>query len=270
MTKPLLRFGIHNFLNAGPLLLPLKEQGVNMGFQMITDSPACLADRLSSGELDLAMIPSVEYFKLADRYRIISNVCIASRGEVQTVLLLAKKPISKISSIAADIRSRTSVALLKILFQFNSGLSIHPFPPDPEAMLADHSAALIIGDPAFKLDTLNTDIAVYDLSEEWFRQTGKTFVHAVVAVREKISLDQVQIKFIQEAKVEGCGRIKEIVRAYKNLSKVNANILEHYLENKIRYDLNDEAIDGLIHFSNLCYQHGIISKKISIQFFKDY
>ena len=67
MTKPLLRFGIHNFLNASPLLLPLKEQGVNMGFQVIIDSPAVLADRLKSSDLDLAMIPSVEYFKQGHR-----------------------------------------------------------------------------------------------------------------------------------------------------------------------------------------------------------
>ena len=116
MTQPLLRFGIHNFLNAGPLLLPLEEQGANMGFQVITDSPTALADRLKSSDLDLAVIPSVEYFKLAESYRLVSDVCIASRGEVGTVLFLTKKPINEIRSIAADNRSRTSVALLKILF----------------------------------------------------------------------------------------------------------------------------------------------------------
>ena len=266
MVQPLLRLGIHDFLNASPLLLPLKEQGADMGFQIITDSPAALADRLRSADLDLAMIPSVEYFKSADSYRLISDLCIASRGRVQTVLLLAKKPISEISSIAADVRSRTSVALLKILFPFNSDLSIHPFPPDPESMLADHSAALIIGDLAFTLGDLGPNLTVYDLSEEWFRQTGKTFVHAVVAVREKVSLDQAQKNFIQKTKVEGCGRIKEIVRVYKGLSEIDINVLEDYLEKKITYDMDEAAIDGLTHFGNLCYQHGVISKKISIQF----
>ena len=128
------------------------------------------------------MIPSVEYFKSADRYRLVPGVCIASQGEVGTVLFLTKKPIHEIRSIAADNRSRTSVALLKILFSFRSDLSIHPFPPDLDLMLVDHSAALIIGDSAFKLRNLDSSITVYDLSEEWFRQTGKTFVHAVVAL----------------------------------------------------------------------------------------
>ena len=183
-----------------------------------------------------------------------------------TVLFLTKKPINKISSIAADNRSRTSVALLKILFSFNSDLSIRSFPPDLESMLVDHSAALIIGDAAFKLSELDPSITVYDLSEEWFRQTGKTFVHAVVAVRKNIFLSQSQKKFIQQAKIEGCGRVKEVVRAYRGLPDIEAKVLENYLEKKIRYDLNDAAIDGLTHFNNLCYQRGIISKKYSIEF----
>ena len=93
MVQPLLRFGIHNFLNAAPLLLPLKEEGSNMGFQVFTDSPASLADRLKSSDLDLAMIPSVEYFKSANTYRLVPDLCIASRGKVETVLFLTKKPI---------------------------------------------------------------------------------------------------------------------------------------------------------------------------------
>jgi chorismate dehydratase len=266
MPQSLLKFGIHDFLNASPLLFPLKERGHDMGFQIITDSPAVLADRLKLGNLDLAMIPSVEYFKLADRYRLISDACITSRGKVQTVLFLAKKPIREISSIAADIRSRTSVALLRILFSFNSELSIHPYEPNPELMLTDHSAALIIGDSAFKLGNIGSDVTVYDLSEEWFRQTGKTFVHAVLVAQENISLGKAQKNFIKRAKLEGCKRIKEIISGYKNLPKVDVSVLEDYLENKIKYDLDDEAIDGLTHFSNLCYLHGITSKEISIKF----
>jgi len=43
-------------------------------------------------------------------------------------------------------------------------------------------------------------------------------------------------------------------------------VLEDYLENKIKYNLDDEGIDGLNHFINLCYQNGVISKKIFIRF----
>lgn len=265
-TIKLLRFGIHDFLNARPLLVPLQEKADAAGFAIVTDTPSALADRLKSGDLDLAMIPSVEYLKSADSYRLVPNVCIASRGPVGTVLLLAKKPLGEIRSIAADLRSRTSVALLKILFPFSPDIAIHPVPPDPESMLAEHSAALIIGDRALTLGNLDPGITVYDLSEEWFRQTGKTFVHAVVAVRQGIVLDHVRQDFIHKARREGCQRIKEIVRTHSGLAEVDANVLEDYLANKIRYGLDAEEMEGLIHFSKLCHEHGIIPEKISLQF----
>ncbi len=265
MTTPSLRFGIHDFLNARPLLVPLKEKASEAGFQIVTDTPSALADRLKSGDVDLAMIPSVEYFKSADSYRLVPDVCIASRGQVGTVLLLAKKPLAEITSVAVDVRSRTSVALLKILFPFSSDTKIYPVAPDLESMLAEHAAAMIIGDRALTLGDPGPGITVYDLSEEWFRQTGKTFVHAVVAVRQGINLDRARQDFIQQAKQEGRKRIKEIVRAHTELARVDTNVLEDYLENKIRYDLKADEMAGLTHFSHLCHEHGIIPEKISLQ-----
>ena len=267
MAQPLLRFGIHDFLNAGPILLSVKEQGLNQGFQLIIDSPASLADRLKSSDLDLAMIPSIEYFKSADNYRLVRGVCIASRGEVGTVLFLAKKPIDETFSIAVDNRSRTSIALLKVLFSFKSGVSTRPFSPDLESMLVDNSAALIIGDSAFQLSNLDPSITVYDLSKEWFIQTGKTFVHAVIAVRKNISLSKSQKIFLEQTMLDGCAQFKEVLRDYEGLPDVETKVLEDYLENKIKYNLDEAAIDGLEHFSNLCYQQGIILEKRSIEFF---
>ena len=117
------------------------------------------------------------------------------------------------------------------------------------------------------MSNLDLSITVYDLSEEWFRQTGKTFVHAVVAARKNICLSQSQKKFIQQVKAEGCGRVKEVVQDYKGLSSVDIEMLEDYLEKKISYDLDEAATDGLVHFRNLCYEHGMILKKHSIKFF---
>ncbi|MBT4374215.1 MAG: hypothetical protein HOD16_00860, partial [Nitrospina sp.] len=60
--------------------------------------------------------------------------------------------------------------------------------------------------------------------------------------------------------------VKEVVQGYKGLSSVDSEVLEDYLEKKIRYDLDEAAKDGLDHFSSLCYQYGIILKKHSIEF----
>ena len=87
-----------------------------------------------------------------------------------------------------------------------------------------------------------------------------------MCIRDSIYLSQPQKKFIQQIKAEGCGRVKEVVQDYKGLSSVDNEMLEDYLEKKISYDLDEAATDGLVHFRNLCHQHGMILKKHSIEF----
>ena len=251
---------MHDFLNARPLLGLLREQGESAGLDLVTDAPAALAKKLKSGELDLAMIPAVEYLREADTYRLVPDVCIASRGEVGTVLLISKVSVKKIRSLAVDNRSRTSIALLKVLFPFPVTLEVHPSDPDPDTMLKDHDAALIIGDRGLEYKPA-PGLMVYDLSAEWFRQTGKTFVHAVMAVRPEINLDKNILEFIREVKREGLAGIDSVVDAYVKESGADPERCADYLKRKIIYDLGDEEMEGLTHFRDLCHEKGVIPKK---------
>ena len=83
------RVGIYDFLNSKPIINPILHGLVETPFELIIDSPSRLADRFSSGELDIAMIPSVEYARIEEAV-IIPQICIASLGRVDTVLLFSK------------------------------------------------------------------------------------------------------------------------------------------------------------------------------------
>jgi chorismate dehydratase len=54
--------------------------------------------------------------------------------------------------------------------------------PDMEAMLADHDAALMIGDQSMR--ARKEGLLVMDLAEEWFGWTGLPFVFALWTVRD--------------------------------------------------------------------------------------
>ena len=81
----MIRFGLHDFLNAQPLLVPLLRRQKELGLEIVRDVPSVLAEKLKAGTLDLAMIPTIEYLKEAARYRLVPGVCIASRDKVGTV-----------------------------------------------------------------------------------------------------------------------------------------------------------------------------------------
>ncbi|MFQ5673804.1 MAG: menaquinone biosynthetic enzyme MqnA/MqnD family protein [Nitrospinales bacterium] len=260
MSKNLLRFGFHDFLNAQPLLQPLVRLGREAGIEMVLDTPAAVAAKLKSGELDLAMIPSVEYLRHADRYRLLPGLAIASRGVVGTVLLVTRTPLKTIRTLSLDNRSLTSAALLKILFadRLSPTVRFHSRIPDLETMLATDDAALIIGDQAFRARERFPDATVYDLSEEWFRQTGKTFVHAVAAVRPDATLGKETIERIQQ--IEPRETIPEIVKTWAGKTGISTAECADYLSNRIIYRLGEAELEGLAHFRNLCHERGLIEQ----------
>ncbi len=263
-----LKFGFHNFLNAQPLLLPLLEMAESLDCEICIDTPSNLAGKLSAGDLDLAMIPSVEYLRKADSYKILPGAVIASCDKVDTVLFISHKNLKDIQTIALDNRSKTSVALFQILFgdKLDSNVKTFVEDPDPEEALKKYDATLIIGDPAFKAGSQFSDLMVYDLSHEWFMQTGKPFVHAVIAIRPEIELPKGLIDGFQRIKVDGKKRISEIAKFHSTRLGINESIAEDYLTNKIIYDLDEKAIGGLKMFHSLCFEKGLVEGKFPLQF----
>ncbi|OGW20495.1 MAG: hypothetical protein A3K09_00985, partial [Nitrospinae bacterium RIFCSPLOWO2_12_FULL_47_7] len=255
-------------LNALPLLEPLQRKSRQAGYEMAVDVPSLTAEELMSGRLDLAMIPSIEYLKAGDSLSLLPGICIASRGAVWTVLLISKTPLAEVRSLAMDNRSRTSVALLRILFadRFHPEVKYQPAMPDIAEMLNTHDAALIIGDPALSVPDCGRGTSIYDLSQEWFNLTGNTFVHALVAVRPGVSLTPEILEAISSARQEAEGEIAQIAKNHAEKFGVSPSICEDYLRNRIQYDLNEDGLRGLTVFRDLCHDRGLIPKKHNIQF----
>jgi predicted solute-binding protein len=134
-------------------------------------------------------------------------------------------------------------------------------------MLKNHDAALIIGDQAFNVSP-HPELEVYDLSEEWGRQTGKSFVHAVVAVRSEVDLENKTLDFIAGASGEGLDKIDAIVDTYTQTHALDAGLCKDYLENKIIYQLGKEELAGLLHFQDLCCMNGLLTKKTPLKFLR--
>jgi len=268
MTDPPLRIGIHDFLNAQPLLAPLEKKARAGGWEIVTGAPGDIARHLSAGRLDVAMIPSVEYLREADRYHLVPGLSISSHGPVGTVLFVACKPLRQIKTLALDQRSRTSVALLQLMLgnRFVSQVEARPAAPDPEEMLKTHDAALIIGDQALHLKTGRPGRTVFDLSQEWYQRTGKTFVHAVVAVYPRDTVEEAALQLIREIKNPGNAARETIAKTYAREHQLNEAFCVDYLTKKIIYDLGEKELDGLAHFRDLCHETGLIPHKHPIRF----
>jgi len=257
------RVGFHDFLNSRPLLHTFRHGLVETPFELVTDTPSRLADRFHEGELDMALIPSIEYARNPDAV-IAPAVCIASLGRVETVLLFSDMAIEDVESVCVDPRSRASVAMLRILFRERYGKdpTIVTAEEDPALMLRSADAGLVIGDAAFSVD--RDKYVVYDLGELWFRSSGRPFVHAVLCARRGQRWDRA-IAAIAEAKRIGL-RDRELIARQEAKTHQEADVLLDYLTKRIRYDLGEEEKAGLARFLEAAKSMGLV-ERVDLEFY---
>lgn len=219
--------------------------------------PARCADMLANAEADVALVPVIEYQRIPNLV-LIPDVCVGSRKAVRSVVLATKKKdLKNLRRIALDESSRTSVALLKIIFR--EFLAYEPewhiSVPDIERMLSEDDAALIIGDPGMTFPRENLN--VFDLAKLWREYTGSGFVFAMWMLRPESPAAAKRIDF-RAACEEGIERIEEIVEVYQPLLKLSRQDLFEYLTQNISFFLDDEMRSGLELYFELAYKHGLI------------
>ena len=95
-----IRLGAVSFLNARPLVDGLER---STRFAVEFDVPSRCAARLHAGEVDLGLIPSVEYLR-DPSYRDVPGLAIASRGPVASVAIFTKRPMHDVRIIALDTK----------------------------------------------------------------------------------------------------------------------------------------------------------------------
>ncbi len=260
-----IRISLVHYLNAAPLGWAFLHGPFRELFEVIPSSPAVCADQLAKGEVDIGVIPSIEYQRIP-YLQIIPDISISSIGAVRSILLIQRKGAKSIRSVALDTSSRTSVALTKVLLQAN--MHIHPeyfsFPPEPAAMLESCDAALLIGDPALKLMPENYQTT--DLAESWVQWQKKPFVCAIWACRNEARLPADVHSIFLEAKEWGLSRRDEIASLFSKSLDLPAKFLANYLRENINYDLGPEHIEGLERFYELAAQEGLIPERRPLHF----
>ena len=242
-----MRISAISYLNTAPLVWDFEQGLADPSFEISYTIPSQCAMELQNGIVDVGLIPAAAYATIP-RLSILPGVAIASKRAVRSILLVSHKPLEKIATVALDSSSLTSAALTRVLFRKYWGeRKFTSLPPNLENMLAEHDAALLIGDHALKVDRSNYH--TWDLAEEWTRFTNKPFVFAFWAVRDraaKISgLDLPAI--FQRSRDHGLrpDHLAEITRAWAAKLNLAEKDVHEYLTSNIHYYLDESCLEGL-------------------------
>jgi chorismate dehydratase len=209
--------------------------------------PSLCAQKLAENSADIGIIPVAAYTTVPD-LRILSDVAIASKRAVRSILLVSTKPLDQIRTVALDTSSRSSAALIQVLFAKHWRREVRFAPADPQLdeMLAKHDAALLIGDPALLVD--RSRYLTWDLAEEWRNLTVKPFVFAFWAIRSgaKTNEDLAHIgEIFGASRDEGLRHIEELADEWSDRLTLPREVIVQYLSENIHYRLDQDCIAGM-------------------------
>jgi chorismate dehydratase len=265
MTSPI-RLGAVSYLNAKPLYERLDRFAPDV--ELVMDYPSRLAERLAAADLDVALIPSIEYLRgVQSGYEILPGFAIAARGAVRSVKLFSRVPFSQIERLALDIGSRTSQALAQIWLDQVHG--VHPgtielLPMGVPVLESTADAVLLIGDRAMTVPD-HAFHAVVDLAAAWKELTGLPFVFALWVVRAGVDLGDLPER-LDRCRVEGLAHALEIAERHGPRLGLDVATCYDYLTKVLSYDLGEPELAGLQRFATLAASMGLAPEGVELVF----
>jgi chorismate dehydratase len=258
------RLGAVGYLNARPLVQGLDRR--KDLFDLRFDVPSRCATLLHEGGIDLGMIPSIEYLRGPEPYRVVPDLGIVSDGDVASVALFSRVPLAQIRRIGLDTSSRTSAVLTRVLCREAWGIepAFDTVPPGVASAVEGVDAALLIGDPALFLDHEAAGFTKIDLGAEWTRLTRLPFVWAFWAGRAG-AIDSAGVAALQAARDHGVADSDAIATAY--CGSVRAETCRRYLRDNIKYRLGGREAEGLRRYYELAARHGLVERAGPVGFF---
>ena len=267
MTK--LRISIVQYLNTAPLVWGFTNGPLQGKYDLSFTVPSQCAEELRAGRADVAIIPAIEYQRIDD-LAILPDMAIASKKQVRSLLIIARKPIEQVKTLALDRSSRSTQTLTRILCAEKWKIAPEFFesPPHLTTMFNQADAALVIGDPALRIAigiekdswpgaegqticqaaTLGIadpeQLYVYDVVAEWRSLTGLPAVLALWAARRDVAHPELTADFLSSRDF-GLSHIAEISSDAARELELPADKLESYLRDNIDFTLDEENRRGL-------------------------
>ncbi len=128
-------------------------------------------------------------------------------------------------------------------------------------------AAMLIGDSGLReFYNLSEEYKIYDLGEIWTNETNLPFVYAVFAGHQDLIIDG-NLSSLLESKNYGLEIVDKIADIESQKLGISYENCYRYLTDRIRFDLGEEEIKGLVKYSELLEELGEADKISDLNFY---
>lgn len=265
-----------SFVNTNPVYYGLENGQKPDWLNLLQGPPSLLNAEMLRGALDISPISSAAYARNPEKWLLLPGLSISCDRRVMSVLLVSKYKFNNLSwkRVVLTDESATASDLLKVLFAEKKIKSIFTTGRVKSVQDIDDEtdAALVIGDAAITGQWQDKFEYVADLGQMWWELTGKPFVFALWAVRKdfaKASPNLVSsvLSMLVKSKNYGIREIDKIALSTSEKLRIPCEVIKEYYT-LLSYDLGSEQQKGLMTFFDNLYQHGLISHKVNLSFFR--
>jgi chorismate dehydratase len=224
--------------------------------------PSACARDVEEGRVQIGLVPVAEIAR--QRLEIVPGVGITCLGSVRSILLLSQVPWKEVRVVAADLGSRTSVELARVIMRERYGVEpqIVLHQPVLDEMLSIADAALIIGDAALRVAPDQLPFECLDLGAEWLELTGLPMVFAAWAGKPGIPVES--IRTMTNGSYEfGKTNLEQLIEGESAKRQVSKELADRYLREYIRFELGaDEyrGLDAFLELANLS-RHAVVAAR---------
>jgi len=253
--------GVVSYLNARPLVEGLEREA---SVRLVSDVPSRLVARLLSREVELALVPAIDYQTSPEELVVLPAGAIGSDGETFTVRVFSQDPLETLDEVEVDGDSHTSVALLRILFSRRFGRTIRtrrvqmPRRPDAWDRPGDlPRAVLMIGD---KVVAAAPPASLYphqlDLGQAWRELTGLPFVFALWMASPGSDLGEIP-RLLSSTLDRNLRRIPEIASRHAAEAGWPEDLARRYLGEILTYTAGPRELEAVQLFWRLAHEEAL-------------
>lgn len=248
------RVGAVSFLNAKPLIDGLDElERIRLHLAV----PSALPRLLETGQVDVALVPSIDMGRNRRRWQLVCDACIGSDGPSMTVRVFCRVRPERVGLLEVDGDSHTSVALARLVWPRLYGRTVEVRPVDGRGRwLSRCQAVLLIGDKVVDEAMRQFEFQI-DLGASWKQLTGLPFVFAVWAGWRGAELEELAA-MLSAARDRGVARVGQVARRYASQAGWPADLAERYLGQYMSYRLTRRHRRGLELFWQMAADEGLL------------
>jgi len=261
------------YLNARPLIFGLDQRP---GVLARLELPCDLGRLLARGEVDVALLPAIEYVRLAAESRERARAglarvvglpvaAIGSRGPVGSVRLFGYSEPARIRRVLLDPASRTSNALGRLIVVRRLGVQPHFVLPDQigQAPSRPPDAELVMGDRGLVAERPQAKW-VHDLGLEWERMIHRPFIYAFWVARADAPLGRV-MDVLASARDAGLAARDQIAAEAPAACGVPADVARRHLFEQVQYGFGPKEQQGLEVFYRMAAQEGLAPDGVRLE-----